>query len=217
MTIGDILNAFEVDYKLGLSLRPNVREANFRSNLNFMYRMFAKAQAEIQRKLLPLQKSSEISLVAGTAEYDLPSDFGVHSSVKSTVFGSDMFLKEIAIDDLGQLVTSYPSGETNYFGIYAPSGTHKIKVFPTPTNSGTLTVYYYVKLLNFGAADTIDLTDTFVLPDDYAEGVILFMLNDIFGDDLSYAKYREKLDSLKGSRVVSMDTNLTYDIAGLDV
>lgn len=218
MTYGDILNAFVVDYKLGLNVRPNRKEIDFTKNTALMYRMFMKALAEIQRKLMPVETSGDISLVSGTSEYDLPSDFGVHKLVKSTVGTSMNELAESSVSDLNKMFqsTTDNSGDCQYFAIYAPSETHKIKLFPAPNTSGTLTVFYYKKFLGFSSADNITLTTTFPLPDEYSEGVILYMINDVFGDDLSYARYQDKLDSLRGSRNVSIDTSLTYNLANID-
>jgi hypothetical protein len=215
MTLQDIAKGFEADYKLGV-MRRGIKEINF--GVALVYRMLTKGQAEVQRKLMATETYYDITLVPNTAEYDLPSDFGVHKLVKSSVSSSVIYLKEASIDNLNAMTinTTTETGESYYYAIYAASGTSKIKLFPVPSLAGTLTVSYYKKLLNYAASDTIDLTQTFTMPDEYAEAVILFMLNEVFSDDMSYARYREKMDSLKGSRNVSIDQGLTYDMARLD-
>lgn len=206
MTLQDVRDIFINDYKIEC-VKRNVKEISF--NEKQVYLMMHRGLKEVQRKLNILESSTEISLVNGTQTYSLPSDFGNQINVKVLYESSPLFLTEVSKDEIDRTISD---GEPLLYAIYFDGNTGKIKLYPTPTNSGTLTITYYKKIVNYSpSSDSIDLTETIPLPDEYIELVIIYMLSLLFDDKLEQFTYQARQ-----SKRVSSVRQIKYDIGGLD-
>lgn len=109
-------------------------------------------------------KTSEIPLVAGTSEYDLPVD--VRKIMRVTI--NNVQAQPVDVTKLGALATNVH---------YTPSATQpfyhqwgkKITVFPTPTAAGTAKLWYFKRL-----SDLVNDGDVSEIPMEYHSLVVLY-------------------------------------------
>lgn len=111
------------------------------------------AQMDVQKKLKVIQSYSEITLVAGVNTYSLPSKFGIYRAATIN-YAPLRYTPYTTIVEL-----PYESGLPMYLNVYAVGDERKVIVYPTPSETGTMFIHYYVdpgyfkaSLLTFAAS-----------------------------------------------------------------
>lgn len=123
----------------------------------------------------PLKRSATVSLVGGTSEYDLPSDY--QSFIRETIWNTSQRRMVFITDaqEWTQLQAQNIGGTTTlFFRIFRdPSGNgQKIQFYPEPGNSETVTYEYISNALTQSSGGTLQGnefladTDTALLDED---------------------------------------------------
>ena len=116
--------------------------------------LLTMTQQDIQKRLNVIQSYTQISLIANTNSYTLPSTFG---AFKVAMINNYPVQYE-SFDKIKRL--AYKTGLPTMCNVYFDkAGEKKILLYPTPDAVSTLNVYYYVdpnvfkaSLLNFAPA-----------------------------------------------------------------
>lgn len=217
MTLDDLKNNFLVEYKVKARNR-GLKEVQFPKA--YIFKLINSALQHVQRELLPVRASENISIVSGTHTYSLSTAFGNEISAIFTD-SSDNSVTPLDKDNIDTLeswtVDTETEGKPTHFAVYFDGNTAKIRLYPTPTTAGTLAVKNYKKLLQYApSGDPIDFSTSIPLPDEYTDLIILYMLYAVLEDEKIKRDLEELQKSLKGSRVNSINDQLHYNFANLE-
>lgn len=202
MTLQELRDEFIFRYKLECSKR-NVKEINFPDRV--IAKFISNAEAQLQQDVGLIQSNYTIPLVADTADYDLPDDFGELIAVK---YGND-YMERVSNKD-------FVTTTSIKFNIYTAGAGFRIRFTKAPDTSKTIIVYYYVDVRKYqpsgdanyqnwdsltqtwetlyapydsepplwGSFNGIQWSGNIAFPDKYSEALIYHMLSNIFDDYL---------------------------------
>ena len=175
----------------------------------------SQAQQDIQRRLLVVESSVDITLTTTTYVHSLPSNFGQHKHA----YCSNMLLEERSERFIREQITSGNSGF--WYGIYQQGNTQQII---TSLTSGTVTLFYYPDFRyyqpslgstqDWGNFSGTVYTGKLLLPDRYDMAVLYYMLAQVIPD--YWGLYEKEIRSLRGSRISSMDDGFGYELGGVN-
>ena len=212
MTILELRDLFQGEYTLAAQIRGGVKiDIGDKLLANFI----SQAQQDIQRRLLVVESSVDLTLASTTNVHSLPTNFGLH---KHAYLGTSL-LEEKPARFMRELLAV--GGTGNYFSIYQQGNTQQLI---TPHTSGTLTLFYYPDFRyyqpsvstsqDWGSFSGTVFTGKLMLPDRYDMAVLYYMLAKVIPE--YEAKYEREIRSLKGSRVSSMDDSFGYELGGVE-
>jgi len=211
VTINEVRDLFVGTYKLQAQVR-GVSQIEIGNKL--LASFISQAQQDIQRRLLVVESSTDVTLETTTNVHSLPTNFGQH---KHAYIGTTL-LEEKPARFMRELLAT--GGTGNYFGIYQQGNTQQII---TTSTSGTLTLFYYPDFRyyqpsvssdqDWGNFNGIVFTGKLLLPDRYDMAVLYYMLSQVIPDYDN--KYEREIRSLRGSRVSSMDDGFSYEFGGV--
>lgn len=212
MTIKEIRDLFLAQYDIQAQVRGLVP-------IKIVDKMLAsfisQAQQDIQRRLLVIETSVDITLSTTSNVHSLPTNFGQHKHAYSGNYLLDekpgKFIREqLAIGNSGY-----------WFGIYPQGNTTQLI---TPLTSGTLTLFYYPDLRyyqpsvsssqDWGNFSGTVFSGKLILPDRYDMAILYYMLAQVLPD--YWNLYEKEVRSLRGSRLSSMDSALGYELGGVN-
>lgn len=216
MTLDVLRNQFEARYVFESKRRKQEPE---HINDGMIALFMSEAIGEVENELGILKYSEDISVTAGTDEYTLSSDYGQFDQVKFVVGTNEPIWLEPVTKEKIDAYNSL-SGTTTKFSIYPTGNDYKIKIYPSSSSDGTLTVYYrpHFNLYEpngtqtWGTFDGTDFSTTLKLPDKYALPVVYHMLTQVFPD--MYDKYYSVLMSKK-TTVSTNKTKINWRLNGV--
>lgn len=212
MTIKEIRDLFLSTYEIQSQVRGT-------GQIKIVDKMLAsfisQAQQDIQRRLLVVESSVDITLSTTTNVHSLPSNFGKH---KHAYIG-DMLLEEKPGRFIREQLALGNSGY--WYGIYQQGNTQQIIV---PLTSGTVTLFYYPDFRyympsvsssqDWGTFSGTVFSGKLLLPDRYDMAVLYYMLAQVIPD--YWSLYEKEMRSLRGSRISSMDDGFSYELGGVN-
>ncbi len=227
ITLQSTINMFLAKYKLE-AMKRGVKPIVFAKDMLAL--LLSEALAEIQRRHSVIMAGYDLSITADTYEYTLPDGFG--RIIK--IMDSDDELTEHGFTEIWTLIkTGLSNSDTGTPEYYAmvdkvdnSTGTavyeKKLLVYPIPSSSGTLSIYYYptITMLNtnvdgkyfWGSYDGESFTGDLIFPDRYSNAIVLYMLAQIF-DDI-YQKYEREMEILKETQPTTYKWDRQYRING---
>ena len=175
----------------------------------------SQAQQDIQRRLLVVETSTDITLSTTGYVYSLPSNFGQHKHA----YVSNMVLEEKSEKFIREQIAQGNSGY--WYGIYQQGNTQQLI---TSLTSGTLTLFYYLDTnyyrpslsasQDWGNFNGIVYSGKLLLPDRYDMAVLYYMLAQVLPD--YWNLYEKEIRSLRGSRISSLDEGFSYELGGVN-
>ncbi len=144
------------------------------------------AQREIVVSNSLLQKTATSATVAGTFEYNLPTDiFKLHSV---SVDGQTLAIR--SIQNSQQVLDDIPVGNTKGHPetVYVWAG--KMSFFPAPDAAYTIKVYYTCMPTNIVYADPTWTPNLFDVPESYHNRIVTYCLAQVALQDDDHNKYQ---------------------------
>lgn len=209
MLIQEISSAFLTRYKR-ISFQRDLKVQQL--NKAEIALMISEAQQDIQKRLDVIIGSSGITLYSGYSAYNLPNDFG---KLKFAMIGN---LEVDIVSDYTLLTTQPSTGNPIKCAVYNDGNIPKLVVYPVPTETTTLYIYYSVDTnyyqptqpnpQNWGSFNGTEFSGKLLLPDKYDRAVNLFMLAQFFDD--YELKYRDEILSLRGNQAAGQPLKTDY-------
>lgn len=173
------------------------------------------AQQDIQRRLKILKGYTDISLVANTDSYALPTNFG--QSILGMIDGNPINKSNRVLESSNLI------GGPSEYQVMQGSPSH-IVVNPAPNKAYTLRLYYYLDTLyyrpslssaqSWGTFNGIIYTGSALLPEKYSMAIIYKMLSMMI--DSFEVKYETELNRLRGGLVEDVEDTMRYNFGGID-
>ena len=209
MLIKEISSAFLTKYKR-ISYQRDLKVQDL--NKAEIALMISEAQNDIQGRIDVIIGTKAITLVSGTNLYNCPNDFG---RLKFAMLGDNL----VEVESERELFTSYSlDGTPVKCAVYTAGNTPQILVYPTPTDTATLNIYYSIDTNYYQPSSPTDqvwgdfsgteFSGKLLLPDKYDRAVNLFLLAQFFED--YEAKYDKEILSLKCQQAAGLPLRLKY-------
>ncbi|GJQ44062.1 MAG: hypothetical protein JETCAE03_35600 [Ignavibacteriaceae bacterium] len=212
MLISEIRDLFVAQYKIQSQVR-DLKQIEIPEKL--LGSFISQAQQDIQRRLLVVESSVDITLSTLSNVHSLPSNFGLH---KHAYVGQNL-LDEKSARFIREQIAQGNSGY--WYAIYQQGNTQQIL---TPLTSGTLTLFYYPDFRyyqpsvsasqDWGTFSGTVFSGKLLLPDRYDMAILYYMLSQVIPD--YYQLYEKEIRSLRSSRVASFDDGFSYQFGGVE-